>query len=187
MRDVLDRLQNRITRMFARGVLSFVDDSKTIQYVQAKLNALETIGDIPRIAEYGFTSNPPLGSEALVICGGGDRTNGVVIATSNAQFRVTALKSGEVCIHDNSGQKVYLSQSGMVLDGGGKPITITNTPDILADTPMLKCTGDILDNCNTNTRTMSGMRTVANGHTHTIPNVQTGGTTVTSNPPTQAE
>lgn len=187
MRDVLDRLQNRITRMFARGVLSFVDDSKTIQYVQAKLNALETIGDIPRIAEYGFTSNPPVGSEALVICGGGDRTNGVVIATSNAEFRIKALGPGEVAIHDNKGQSVILSAAGITINGGGLPITITNTPDILADTPLLKCTGEILDNCNTNTRTMSGMRTVANAHTHAVPNVQSGGSTVTSNPPTQAE
>ncbi|SAK88364.1 Bacteriophage Mu Gp45 protein [Caballeronia temeraria] len=90
-------------------------------------------------------------------------------------------------MHDNTGQKVYLSQAGMVLDGGGKPVTITNTPDILADTPMLKCTGDILDNCNTNTRTMAGMRTVANGHTHPINNVQTGGSTINTQPPTQPE
>jgi phage gp45-like len=100
---------------------------------------------------------------------------------------VTALKSGEVVIHDNTGQKVYLSRAGMVLDGGGKPVTITNTPEIDADTPLLKCKGDIIDNYETNTRTVAGMRTVANLHTHPIVNVQTGGSTINTQPPTQPE
>lgn len=166
MQDALNRLARRIRLFVSRGVLSLVNDTGTVQYVQARVNALETAGDIPRYAEYGFSSNPPLGSEALIVFGNGERTNGIVIATSNAAYRVTALKSGEVVVHDNAGQKVYLSQSGMVLDGGGKPITLKNAPSILADTPILRCTGDIIDNFGKNTRTIAGMREVANAHVH---------------------
>lgn len=187
MLDALNALSRRIRLFVSRAVVSFVDDTRTVQYVQARINAVETTGDMPRYAEYGFTSNPPTGSEVLMIFGNGERTNGFVIATSNAEFRVTSLRSGEVCIHDNSGQKVYLSRAGMVLDGGGMPVTITNTPEIDADTPLFKCKGDILDNYETNTRTIAGMRTVANLHTHPIVNVQTGGSTINTQPPTQPE
>ncbi|TCK43978.1 phage baseplate assembly protein V [Paraburkholderia sp. BL8N3] len=187
MHDALNSLARRIRLFVSRTVLSFVDDTRAIQYVQVRINALETAGDIPRYVEYGLSSNPPLGSEALVIFGNGERTNGIVIATSNGAFRVTSLKSGEVVLHDNSGQKVYLSQEGMVLDGGGKPVTIMNAPEVIADTPLLKCTGDILDNCDTNTRTVKGMREVANIHTHPIANVQTGSSTINTQAPTQQE
>ncbi|MDR5757030.1 phage baseplate assembly protein V [Caballeronia sp. LZ035] len=172
MHEALNRLARRIQLFVSRAVISFVDDKRTVQYMQTRINALETAGDIPRYAEYGFSSNPPIGSEALVVFGNGERTNGIVIATSNATYRVTALASGEVVLHDNTGQKVYLSQAGMVLDGGGKPVTITNTPEIDADTPLLKCKGDIIDNYETNTRTVAGMRAVANAHVHS--GVQSG-------------
>ncbi|KDR25424.1 phage baseplate assembly protein V [Caballeronia zhejiangensis] len=187
MLDALNALSRRIRLFVSRAVISYVDDTRTVQYLQAKINALETVGDIPRYVEYGLSSNPPLGSEALIVFGNGERTNGIVIATSNAKYRVTALASGEVVVHDNTGQKVYLSQAGMVLDGGGKPVTITNTPEIDADTPLLKCKGDIIDNYETNTRTVAGMRQVANLHTHPIVNVQTGGSTINTQPPTQPE
>jgi len=187
MLDALNVLSRRIRLFVSRAVISFVDDSRTVQYLQAKINALETVGDIPRYVEYGLSSNPPLGSEALIVFGNGERTNGIVIATSNAKYRVTALATGEVVVHDNTGQKVYLSQSGMRLDGGGKQITLTNTPVVLADTPILRCTGDIIDNYGVNTRTVAGMRTVANGHTHPITNVQTGSSTINTQPPTQPE
>jgi phage baseplate assembly protein V len=171
----------------ARAVIGPVNDAGGVQFMQVQLNPMETIDNVPRIAEYGYTSNPPAGSVGIVAFGSGDRSNGVVIATGNATYRVTTLATGEVCVHDDTGQKVYLSQSGMRLDGGGKQITLTNTPVILADTPILRCTGDIIDNYGANTRTVAGMRQVANQHTHPIVNVQTGGSTINTQPPTQPE
>ncbi|WP_250533554.1 phage baseplate assembly protein V [Caballeronia sp. AZ10_KS36] len=162
----LRRLSQRVMSALARATISLVDDSGKVQLIQVVASAMQTIDKVPRFAEYGMTSNPPANSEAIVLFVAGDRSNGVVIATGNAQYRVTGLASGEVCVHDNTGQKVYLSKSGMVLDGGGKPVTITNTPEIDADTPMLKCKGDILDNYQTNTRTVAGMRAIANAHVH---------------------
>lgn len=183
----LRRLSQRVMSALARATISLVDDSGRVQLLQIKASGMQTIDRLPRFAEYGFSSNPPANSEAIVLFVGGDRSNGVVVATGNAQFRVTNLAPGEICISDNTGQKVYLSQAGMVLDGGGKPITLTNTPKVRAETPLMECTGDIIDNCDTNTRTVAGMRAVANMHTHPIVNVQTGGSTINTQPPTQPE
>ena len=185
--NTLRRLSQRVMSALARATISLVDDSGKVQLLQLQVSALQSIDRVPRFAEYGMTSNPPANSEAIVVFVGGDRSNGVVIATGNAQYRVTGLATGEVCVHDDTGQKLYLSQSGMRLDGGGKQITLTNTPVILADTPILRCTGDIIDNYGTNTRTVAGMRQVANLHTHPIVNVQTGGSTINTQPPTQPE
>jgi len=187
MLEKIGQLGRRVLLMLARGTITLVDDTKPVQMLQVRVNALELIPDVPRFAEYGFTSNPPTGTQAVIASKNGDRNDGICIATSNAKYRMTQLATGEVAIHDNIGQSVYLTAEGIVINGGGNPMTITNTPEITADTPMLKCTGDILDNCNTNTRTVAGMRQVANGHTHDVPNVQSGGTTRTSNPPNQPE
>jgi phage baseplate assembly protein V len=185
--DQLNRLGRRILLLMARGAIALVDDTKSVQTLQVRLNALELIPDVPRYAEYGFTSNPPAGTQALIAFKNGDRNDGFVIATSNARYRMTALASGEVAIHDNNGQSVYLSAAGIVVNGGGNPITFTNAPEVIADTPLLKCKGDILDNYETNTRTVAGMRQVANLHTHPVPNVQLGGPGTTTSAPNQQE
>ena len=187
MKAYLDRTARRVMSALARGLVKFVNDSGGIQRMQVRFSPLQTIDNLPRCAEYGFTSNPPEDSDAVVAFAGGDRSNGVVIATGNAKYRMTQLETGEVAIHDNIGQSVYLTGSGIVIDGGGNPMIIRNTPEITADTPILKCTGDILDNCNTNSRTVAGMREVANMHTHEVPNVQGGGDTRVSEPPMQEE
>lgn len=183
----MNRLGRRILLMMARGAIALVDDTKGVQTLQVRLNALELIPDVPRYAEYGFTSNPPGGTQALVAFKNGDRNDGFVIATSNAKYRMTALATGEVAIHDSRGQSVYLTEAGIVVNGGGNPITFTNTPEVIADTPLLKCKGDILDNYETNTRTVAGMRQVANSHTHPILNIQTGGSNINTQTPTQQE
>jgi phage baseplate assembly protein V len=187
MLDQLNRLARRILLIMARGSITLVDDTKPVQALQLRINGLELISDIPRFTEYGFTSNPPLGTQAIVGFKNGDRNDGIVIATSNATYRMRGLATGEIAISDDKGQSVYLSAAGIVVNGGGKPVEITNTPSILADTPLLKCTGDILDNCNTNTRTVAGMRQVANAHTHPVPNVQLGGPGTTTSAPNQQE
>ncbi|WP_321810066.1 phage baseplate assembly protein V [Burkholderia sp. BCC1985] len=183
----LNKLARRVLLMLARGTIALVDDKKPVQMLQVRVNGLELLPDLPRFAEYGYVSNPPAGSQAIVGSKNGDRNDGIVIATSNAKFRLTGLATGEVAIHDDKGQSVYLSAAGIVVNGGGKPITLTNTPEVFADTPLLKVKGDVLDNCESNTRTMAGMREIANTHTHDVVNVQGGGDTRTSNVPNQLE
>ncbi|MBW9102957.1 phage baseplate assembly protein [Paraburkholderia phenoliruptrix] len=171
----------------ARGLVKVVNDSGGIQLMQVKFNSLQTIDNLPRCAEYGLTSNPPEDSDALVAFAGGDRSNGVVIATGNAKYRMKGLATGEIAIHDNIGQSVYLTANGIVINGGGNPLTITNTPKIRAETPLFECTGDIVDNCDTTGRSMADDRIIFDGHQHQVKNVQGGSSTVTSEVPTQQE
>ena len=45
---------------------------------------------------------------------------------------------------------------------------------------MFKCTGDIVDNCNSNTKTVKQLRDAYNIHDHDVKEVQSGESTVTS-------
>lgn len=186
-RDYLDRVARRVVLALARGIVRFVGDTGAVQRIQVQLNALEIIDDIPRMAEYGFVSNPPAGSDAVVAFGSGDRSNGVVIATGNSTYRMKQLKTGEVAIHDNSGQSVYLTAAGIVINGAGKPMTITNIEKLRAETLLFECTGDIVDNCDTTGRSMAADRVIYDGHEHDVTGIQKGDDTVTSNKPTQTE
>jgi phage baseplate assembly protein V len=186
MIEQLQILGRRIILMLARGAVTLVDDSKPVQTVQARINAAEVIPEMPRFAEYGFTSNPPTGTQVVIGFKNGDRNDGIVIATSNAKYRLKSLSTGEMAIHDDKGQSVYLSAAGIVVNGGGKPITLTNTPKIRAETDLLECTGDIVDHCDTTGRSMVADREIYNGHTHDFL-AQSGSTNLTTKVPNQAE
>ncbi|WP_233854176.1 phage baseplate assembly protein V [Paraburkholderia sp. HD33-4] len=182
-----------LVRSLGRGRLTRVDDGGPCQLVQMQLSQTETRDATPRMAEYGFESNPPAGADAVAVFLAGNRTNGVVIACGHQQYRMRGLTTGEVAISDNKGQSVYLSAAGIVVNGGGLPMKFTNTPQVTVDTPLMHCTGnitadgDITDNIKTQSHSMAQGRAIYNGHTHPVKQVQSGGSTVTSDPPNQPQ
>lgn len=184
-----------LVRSLGRGRLTRIDDSGPVQRVQMQLSQSETRDNTPRLCEYGFSSNPPEGADAVAVFLAGERTNGVVVACGHQQYRMRGLATGEVCISDDKGQSVYLSASGIVINGGGLPMRITNTPQITTDSPLVHCTGniecdgniraagDITDNTTTNGASMAHGRQVYDIHTHDVSQVQGGDSTIKSNPP----
>lgn len=132
MREQLERLWRRLQLVIGRGRVRVIDDSTPAQTLQVQLGADETKDGLPRIAEYGFTSNPPPGTDALVVFLAGERTNGVVVGTNNQQFRMRNLASGEVAIYDNRGRFVLLSAAGIHVQGADSPITAETTSDVTA-------------------------------------------------------
>ncbi|MCY0854347.1 phage baseplate assembly protein [Cupriavidus sp. D39] len=61
--------------------MTTVNDAGGVQMMQVKLNAEETRDNTPRVPEFGLASNPPVGSDAIVVFLGGDRSQGVVLGT----------------------------------------------------------------------------------------------------------
>jgi phage gp45-like len=83
-------------------------------------------------------------------------------------------------------------QSGIVINANNQPVTVNNATTVIINaatgvqmnTPVLKVSGDIIDNANGgNTATLKNLRDAYNQHNHQVQNVQTGGSTVTSQPP----
>ncbi len=124
-----------------RGVLALgravlLDSSAGVQTAQVQIGPLETHDGVPDVAHYGFTSAPQPSARYVIGFVAGDRANPVAIGSNDAASRKTGLQRGEVAIYSDLGQTVYLTRTGIVIDGAGLPMTIQNTPT-------LTVTGDI--------------------------------------------
>jgi phage baseplate assembly protein V len=188
MMDSIQRLYQRLLHVIGRGRITTGDDTGPAQLHQVKLGLQEVKDNIPRIAEFGLTSMPPVGSDAVLLFIGGDRTNGAIIATGHQQSRPRGLLPGETMIYSEDGKQIYLTASGIVVEANDQPVTVNNASTVTINaatkvrmvTPLLEVTGDIIDNVGSNPNTIAQMRAIYNGHTHPVSGVATGNSTVTS-------
>jgi phage gp45-like len=120
----IQRIIQRVQHVIGRGRVTTGNDAGNVQLLQVKLGADEIRDNTPRLAEFGFTSMPPAGSDAVVVFIGGDRSNGAIIATGHQASRLKGLKPGEAAIFDDQGQSVFLTRTGIVINCAGLPMTI---------------------------------------------------------------
>jgi phage baseplate assembly protein V len=151
MNEAAAKLWRRMQLVVGRGRITTTKDSGPVQMAQVQIGQLETRDNTPRVAEYGFTSHPLPGCHGVMIFVGGDRSNGVIVATNDQNARLKDLKPGEVAIYDDQGQSIWLKRTGIEVDGAGLPIKIFNTPtvrveastSVTLDTPLVHCTHDL--------------------------------------------
>ena len=114
------------------GHATQIDDSQEIQRVQITEHAQgngfsdRIIDKVRRVTEFGFSSNPPLEAEVLVLRRDGDRSQSMIIATSHRPSRIKNLQPGDVAVYDVRGAFIKLTASGIVIDGAGLNLTIQN-------------------------------------------------------------
>lgn len=120
----IERLYRCMQLAFGRGRITFVDDTGAVQKLQVKFGKMEIIDGMPTPHDYGFTCNPPIGSDVFASFLGGNRSNGIIVAVGSQAYRMKNLKSGEVAIYDKLGQSVHLTESGIVVNSAGLPIVI---------------------------------------------------------------
>jgi phage baseplate assembly protein V len=130
------RIWSRMRLMIAPAKVLLVNDSQGAQTIQGDLgpqgpNGSEGIHDgIPALQHFGFSSNPPAGSDVVIIHIGGDRSNGVAIASGNQQLRPTGLSPGDSGIYDSRGAFVRLTAGGLVINAQSLPVTINNASQV---------------------------------------------------------
>ena len=177
---------NRIASMLGVGRITAMKDAGSTQSVQYQ-TPLE-VATAHRLAEFGFSSGLPVGTDVVLAFLGGDRSNPVVIATNHQGYRYSDLSPGETVMYNQWGMNVLLTENGVFIDAKGKNVEVNNattvtinaTESILANTPLLKCTGDIVDNCESNSKTLKQLRDAYNLHDHDVKEVQSGESTITS-------
>ena len=182
---------NRIASMLGVGRITAMKDAGSTQSVQYQ-TPLE-VATAHRLAEFGFSSGLPVGTDVVLAFLGGDRSNPVVIATNHQGYRYSDLSPGETVMYNQWGMNVLLTENGVFIDAKGKNVEINNattvtinaTESILANTPLLKCTGDIVDNCESNSKTLKQLRDAYNLHDHEVKEVQSGEGTITSEKTTE--
>lgn len=158
---MMGQIFRRLQLMVAQGVVTMVGQDK----IQAMVLDGEVLSNIKRVEPYGFSHRPHTGAQAYLVFPNGDRSQGIALIVGDRQYNLE-LKDGEVALHDDMGQKVHLTRTGIVVDGAGKPITLQNAPEVIADVPVLKCTGDIIDNAGRGGVSMADMRAAYNDHGH---------------------
>lgn len=167
-----------VVRLFRGGL-------KTAE-VQAQAAADEVFDRVKHIQPYGVATSPLPGSEVLLGFLGGATSLPVAIVVGGRLYRPVDLRTGEVCLYDNLGQRIHLTRDGIVIDGAGLPVTIKHAPSLTIDVPEVIMTGslavhgDVTDRSASEPHTMAGMRDVYDRHRHPG---DSGGTTGT---PTEA-
>lgn len=178
----------RIRLLVSRGVLKLVNDSLKLQGVQVSL-----LGGEPawaeRFQEYGYTSHPHPGAEAIVAAVGGARAHLVALAIDDRRYRVKQLAPGEVAMYDDLGNVIVFKRDKIQVEAVQHlevtaptcHITATTTHDgnvtINGNVQVagnITASGDITDGVGS----MQGIRDTYNGHNHPG---DSGGTTGTPN------
>jgi phage baseplate assembly protein V len=100
----------RVAMLVTRGRMAVADDKKKLQQVQVELLADESKDGVERFQQYGFTSVPLEGAEALAVFLGGGRDHAVVVAIDDRRHRLTDLKPGDVAIYNDTGAKIVIGR-----------------------------------------------------------------------------
>ena len=139
---MLRPIKNRISLMVSRAVLVLIDDGTTLQQLQARILGEELLDDLERFQQYGFTSVPHSGAEAIALSVGGQRSHTVVINVDDRRYRLRGLKGGEVALYDDRGQYIHLTRSGADINILGA-LTGKVTGEASLDCPQTNLTGNL--------------------------------------------
>lgn len=131
---MLRPLATRIANIVARAVVTLVDDSLKMQVLQLGVLAGETRGDVERVQNYGFTSVPLEGAEAVVLFVGGRRDHGLAVAVDDRRHRLTGLEPGEVAVYTDEGDRVVIERGGTV--------RVTASTKVVVDAPLVELAGN---------------------------------------------
>ena len=173
------------TRM---GVVHAVDDAGAAQTVTVETNDGAVHSGVEVQQPFGVASVPPAdGALAVVVAIGGDPGQLVALPVGNPSGRFGNLKPGEAAIYGSDGSRVHIRQGGTIEVWATN--VIVNTPTLTIQAPSgdadvlikgnLVVTKDISD-WNGVHSTLGTLRADYNTHTHQVPGVQAGGSTVST-------
>lgn len=114
MRAAMAPIANKIAMMVAKAVVRLVNDAGGRQILQAEILQGELRDNIERAQNYGFTSNPLAGADAIIVCCGGAREQAIAIVVDDRRYRVN-LQPGEVAIYDDRGNSIKLLESMVIV------------------------------------------------------------------------
>jgi len=95
IKSLIDPLRQRVLLMIGRALILAAGEDG----LRLKLLADEETEGVPQMQEYGFASVPLPGCEALAVFQGGNRSDGIVVATEDQRYRPKDLQSGEAVLY----------------------------------------------------------------------------------------
>ena len=167
-----------LARMLSRAVVTMKNGGKGLRTLQTVHLGGEVRNEVEHFEPYGFTSEPHVNAEVLAASLDGDRDHTIAVVVTDRRYRPTGLDDGEVCVFDDLGRKIFLSRSGIVVDGIDSPVTVRTTASVVIDAPTVRMTGNLIVDGNVTAKgqindlsgnggsSMSAIRGTYNSHTH---------------------
>lgn len=149
-----------------RAVLAAVSDAAQRQLVEFEALKGEVKTNVERVQQYGFTSHPLPGAQVVFICVGGNRDHPLAISVDDPRHRLSGLEEGEVALYTDEGDTIILRRN-RTIEITTETLLVKASEKVRMETPTLEVTGEIKDICDGGGKTMSAMRGIYNGHTHT--------------------
>lgn len=116
LQQALRPLRQQLQNLVARAVVDLVNDGAKMQALQVTILDGETRDDAERFQQYGLTSVPLEGAEAVVLSVGGRRDHLLVLAVDDRRNRLKDLEAGEVALYTYEGAKVHLKRGRIVVE-----------------------------------------------------------------------
>lgn len=104
---------NTVRQAF-RGKVARVQAGGGVQKIQVEGLDGETVQDLEHAENFGFTSNPPAGSDCVVVPLGGKTSHGIIVTTTNGAYRITGLSDGETAVYNADGAKMMLKKGRVI-------------------------------------------------------------------------
>lgn len=154
-------LVTRVGNLVSPATLTGVDDGTKMQSVQIDLGDDEVRDEVEHPQNYGFTSRPIPGADALALCVGGRRDHCIVVVVDDRRYRLKGLAEGEVALYTDQGDKVHLKRGGTIEITASSKVTV-NAPLVEVPSGDVKAGGISLlhhthSNGNTGTPPVGGL------------------------------
>ncbi|SNS05475.1 phage baseplate assembly protein V [Humidesulfovibrio mexicanus] len=127
-------LRRKMATLVNRAIVQMVADADGLQELQVQALADEVMGRIERMQQYGFTSVPLPGAEAVLLSAAGCRSNAIVVAVDDRRYRLTGLQGGEVALYTDEGDSVVLKR-GHLIEVSTETLHVKATTRVLFETP----------------------------------------------------
>jgi phage gp45-like len=116
--------RDALRTMLRRAAVRSVNDQGSQQLVNLSGLAGDQPADVPTVALFGFSSNPPAGGVGLIACPGGRSDKALFFGGELAKFRPKNQPVGGVTVYDAFGQAISFVQNNIRIVGTGA-VTIT--------------------------------------------------------------
>jgi phage baseplate assembly protein V len=135
----LSDTRERVMNMMVHAVVEATNDAHGVQQHDVSMLHDEAKAGVERFQNYGFSSVPLPGAEAIMMFFGGARDNGKIVAVDHRTVRLRGLAGGEVAIYTDEGDTIILKR--------GRRIEIQTTQVKITAPGGVLVTGDVIADC----------------------------------------
>lgn len=160
-------LRRAVANMVSRAVVKLVNDAAGMQVVQLGLLAGETRDQAERFQQYGFTSVPLEGAEAVVVFVGGTRDHPLVVCVDDRRYRPKGMQDGEAQMYNHIGDYIHIKADGSIKVVAAMKVDIT-APLVEITAPLVTMSGDleVAGDISDKDGMLKSIRDTYNNHTH---------------------